>query len=246
MSTGQAGAHPDGTLDESVGDQTAQTLRNVMNALAASGATESDILSVRVYLIDVADFGATNEAHAESSASPTLVKPALATLAIFTLLGSWDNLIWPLIAINNEQNFTLQLGLASFLRHPAYRMVLTNGRQCDCHYAVDLGHEGLRRPCPRPPARPAEMLAGGSRVGTPQRSSEKRCRSELPTRGPGNLEVQGQAPTERHLNLERRQESLTRLGASRRTSNQPPSPFWARRHVRVCVRACVSRSSFWT
>lgn len=43
-----------------------------------------------------------------------LAKPALATLAIFTLLGSWNDLVWPLIAINNEQNFTIQLGIANF------------------------------------------------------------------------------------------------------------------------------------
>lgn len=43
-----------------------------------------------------------------------LAKPALATLAIFTLLGSWNDLVWPLIAINNDQAFTLQLGLANF------------------------------------------------------------------------------------------------------------------------------------
>ena len=43
-----------------------------------------------------------------------LAKPALATLAIFTLLGSWNDLIWPLIAINNDHAFTLQLGIANF------------------------------------------------------------------------------------------------------------------------------------
>lgn len=43
-----------------------------------------------------------------------LAKPALATLAIFTLLGSWNDLIWPLIAINDEHTYTLQLGLANF------------------------------------------------------------------------------------------------------------------------------------
>lgn len=43
-----------------------------------------------------------------------LAKPALATLAIFTLLGSWNDLVWPLIAINNEDWFTLQLGLSNF------------------------------------------------------------------------------------------------------------------------------------
>lgn len=43
-----------------------------------------------------------------------LAKPALATLAIFTLLGSWNDLIWPLIAINSDSSFTVQLGLANF------------------------------------------------------------------------------------------------------------------------------------
>lgn len=43
-----------------------------------------------------------------------LARPALATLAIFTLLGSWNDLIWPLIAINDEDLFTVQLGIANF------------------------------------------------------------------------------------------------------------------------------------
>lgn len=43
-----------------------------------------------------------------------LAKPALATLAIFTLLGAWNDLVWPLIAINNSDAFTLQLGISSF------------------------------------------------------------------------------------------------------------------------------------
>jgi multiple sugar transport system permease protein len=43
-----------------------------------------------------------------------LARPALATLAIFTLLGAWNDLVWPLIAISNQQAFTLQLGIANF------------------------------------------------------------------------------------------------------------------------------------
>jgi multiple sugar transport system permease protein len=43
-----------------------------------------------------------------------LAKPALATLAIFTLLGSWNDLVWPLIAISDERYFTLQVGLTTF------------------------------------------------------------------------------------------------------------------------------------
>ncbi|MGW2144033.1 carbohydrate ABC transporter permease [Nonomuraea bangladeshensis] len=43
-----------------------------------------------------------------------LARPALATLVVFTLLGSWNDLIWPLIAISSEEHYTLQLGLATF------------------------------------------------------------------------------------------------------------------------------------
>jgi multiple sugar transport system permease protein len=43
-----------------------------------------------------------------------LAKPALATLAIFTMLGAWNDLVWPIVAINNPSAFTLQLGIANF------------------------------------------------------------------------------------------------------------------------------------
>jgi multiple sugar transport system permease protein len=43
-----------------------------------------------------------------------LAKPALATLTIFTLLGAWNDLVWPLVAISDESKYTIQLGLANF------------------------------------------------------------------------------------------------------------------------------------
>jgi multiple sugar transport system permease protein len=43
-----------------------------------------------------------------------LARPAMATLAIFTLLSSWNDLLWPLVAISDDSKFTLQVGLASF------------------------------------------------------------------------------------------------------------------------------------
>jgi multiple sugar transport system permease protein len=43
-----------------------------------------------------------------------LARPALATLAIFTLLSSWNDLLWPLVAISDDNKFTLQVGLANF------------------------------------------------------------------------------------------------------------------------------------
>jgi multiple sugar transport system permease protein len=43
-----------------------------------------------------------------------LAKPALATLAIFTFMGSWNDFLHPLIFLNSTQNFTLTVGLAFF------------------------------------------------------------------------------------------------------------------------------------
>ncbi len=43
-----------------------------------------------------------------------LARPSLMTLAIFTLVGSWNDLIWPVIAISDDHLYTLQIGLANF------------------------------------------------------------------------------------------------------------------------------------
>jgi multiple sugar transport system permease protein len=43
-----------------------------------------------------------------------LSTPILATLAVMTFLWSWNDYLWPLIAISTPDNMTLQLGLASF------------------------------------------------------------------------------------------------------------------------------------
>ena len=43
-----------------------------------------------------------------------LAMPAIATLAIFTFITSWNSFIWPLIVTNSESMRTLPLGLAIF------------------------------------------------------------------------------------------------------------------------------------
>jgi multiple sugar transport system permease protein len=43
-----------------------------------------------------------------------LARPALATLAALTFLLMWNDLLWPLIAINSDEMFTLPLGLTTF------------------------------------------------------------------------------------------------------------------------------------
>ncbi|MEV7001063.1 carbohydrate ABC transporter permease [Streptomyces sp. NPDC093982] len=56
-----------------------------------------------------------------------LVKPALATLTIFTFLGSWNNFIWPLIATNDPDKYTLPVALATFANDPNRMVAGGNG-----------------------------------------------------------------------------------------------------------------------
>jgi multiple sugar transport system permease protein len=40
--------------------------------------------------------------------------PALSTLALIMLLWTWNDFLWPLVAINTESHMTLQVGLSTF------------------------------------------------------------------------------------------------------------------------------------
>lgn len=41
-----------------------------------------------------------------------LIRPGLATLGIFSFVGSWNNFLWPLLMLRDETLYTLPLGLA--------------------------------------------------------------------------------------------------------------------------------------
>jgi alpha-1,4-digalacturonate transport system permease protein len=43
-----------------------------------------------------------------------LTRPALAVLTVFSIMWRWNDFLWPLIVINQDSLFTLQLGLARF------------------------------------------------------------------------------------------------------------------------------------
>ncbi|WP_351226032.1 carbohydrate ABC transporter permease [Streptomyces sp. NPDC002133] len=47
-----------------------------------------------------------------------MVRPALATLAIFTFLASWNNFLWPLVATSDPDKCTLPVALATFATDP--------------------------------------------------------------------------------------------------------------------------------
>lgn len=41
-----------------------------------------------------------------------ITKPTLAVLALFTFIGTWGDFLWPLIVLQNKENYTLQVGLS--------------------------------------------------------------------------------------------------------------------------------------
>jgi len=45
-----------------------------------------------------------------------MLKPVLATLAVFTFLGAWNDFMWPLIVLTDQSHYTLPVALASLSR----------------------------------------------------------------------------------------------------------------------------------
>ncbi len=71
-------------------------------------------LSIPIEIEEAAALDGANRLQTFLRVVLPLAKPAMTTLAIFTLLSSWNDLIWPLIAINDDNWFTVQLGIANF------------------------------------------------------------------------------------------------------------------------------------
>ena len=45
-----------------------------------------------------------------------LLRPIIVTLAVFTLLGTWNDFMWPLIVLTDQDLYTLPVALASLSR----------------------------------------------------------------------------------------------------------------------------------
>jgi len=45
-----------------------------------------------------------------------LLKPVLATLAVFTFMGAWNDFMWPLIVLTDQERYTLPVALAALSR----------------------------------------------------------------------------------------------------------------------------------
>jgi alpha-1,4-digalacturonate transport system permease protein len=83
-------------------------------------ATPTGIFLMRQYLLTIPDEiiqsaridGASEWRIFYSIILPN-AKPAIATLAIFSFMWRWNDYVWPLIAINDPEKYTLQLAIAN-------------------------------------------------------------------------------------------------------------------------------------
>jgi multiple sugar transport system permease protein len=78
-------------------------------------------------LLDAARIDGANEFAIFWLVVLPLLAPGLATLAILTFLGSWNNFLWPLIVVNKQELYTLPLGMTVFqqpLRQPYWTYIM--------------------------------------------------------------------------------------------------------------------------
>ena len=84
-------------------------------------ATPTGVFLLRQYmltlpdeLIDAARIDGASEWRIYAQIILPLAKPALAVLAIFSVMWRWNDFLWPLVVLSRSEFFTLQVGLASF------------------------------------------------------------------------------------------------------------------------------------
>ncbi len=95
-------------------------LNNYLGLILPAGASAFGIFLLRQYmqnipnsLLDAARMDGCSEFRIYRSIVLPLCKPAIATLAIFTFMGTWNGFFWPLIIMTKESMYTLPVALAS-------------------------------------------------------------------------------------------------------------------------------------
>ncbi|CAH0221111.1 L-arabinose transport system permease protein AraQ [Agrobacterium fabrum] len=94
---------------------------NLWGVIIPTVATPTGVFLLRQYmltipdeLIEAARVDAASEFRIFWRIILPLTAPALAVLAIFSVLWRWNDFLWPLIVLSSRENFTLQVGLNAF------------------------------------------------------------------------------------------------------------------------------------
>ncbi len=94
---------------------------NLLGVIVPAAATPTGVFLLRQYMLTIPDElldsaridGATEWRIYWQIILP-LAAPALAVLAIFSVMWRWNDFLWPLIVLSRKELFTLQVGLNSF------------------------------------------------------------------------------------------------------------------------------------
>ena len=73
-------------------------------------------LSIPDDLLEAARIDGASEWRIFGAIVVPLLKPIIVTLAVFTLLGTWNDFMWPLIVLSDQHLYTLPVALASLSR----------------------------------------------------------------------------------------------------------------------------------
>ncbi|GIL13027.1 MAG: sn-glycerol-3-phosphate transport system permease protein UgpE [Chloroflexota bacterium] len=96
-------------------------VNNLMGVIIPGAATPTGVFLLRQYMLTIPDEllesaridGATEWRIYWQIVLP-LAAPALAVLAIFSVMWRWNDFLWPLIVLSRTELFTLQVGLNAF------------------------------------------------------------------------------------------------------------------------------------
>ncbi len=96
-------------------------VNNLWGVIIPGAATPTGVFLLRQYmltipdeLVDSARIDGASEWRIYWQIILPLSGPALAVLAIFSIMWRWNDFLWPLIVLNRSELFTLQVGLNSF------------------------------------------------------------------------------------------------------------------------------------
>jgi alpha-1,4-digalacturonate transport system permease protein len=96
-------------------------VNNLLGVIVPGAATPTGVFLLRQYmltipdeLLDSARIDGASEWRIYLQIILPLARPALAVLAIFSVMWRWNDFLWPLVVLSRNELFTLQVGLNSF------------------------------------------------------------------------------------------------------------------------------------
>ena len=94
---------------------------NLLGVIIPGAATPTGVFLLRQYMITIPDellasarIDGASEWRVYWQIVLPLSAPAMAVLAIFSIMWRWNDFLWPLIVLSRSELFTLQVGLAAF------------------------------------------------------------------------------------------------------------------------------------